>query len=215
MKYFSNFIMVLVLSLTPLLVNAQGVGGSRKPGKSSKHMTEQTIKRHGRNQSQNKRSYYQQTIHQDKSYTFSETFGDTTYQYSVKIFDGKLTVRLTSPAENYHETGECNPEIDPDIIFAELKGIIYWGYANKYFWFLAEELGHYRYDEYQWAKRALSKSASSFAEARHYCPSAYKKVLSLYTDLIDAENSVGQLWDEITLLSYALGEHPIEACDIY
>ena len=152
---------------------------------------------------------------QDKSYTFSETFGDTTYRYSVKVNDGKLTVSLSSPAESYHETADCNPELDPDIIFAELKGVIYWSFANKFFWRLSEEIGYYRYDEYQWAKMSLSKSVSSFAKARHQCPSAFKKVQSMYNDLINSENSVDQLWEEITLLSYATGEYPIEPCDIY
>ena len=155
------------------------------------------------------------SILQDKSYTFSETFGDTTYQYSVKINDGKLTVSLNSPAESYHETVECNPELDPDIILAEFKGVIYWSFANKFFWRLSEEFGCYRYDEYQWAKKALSKSVSSFAKARQQCPSAFKKAQSMYNDLINSENSVDKLWEEITLLSYATGEYPIEPCDIY
>jgi len=152
---------------------------------------------------------------QDKSYTFSETFGDTTYRYSVKVYDGKLTVSLSSPAESYHETADCNPELDPDIIFAELKGVIYWSFANKFFWRLSEEIGYYRYDEYQWAKMSLSKSVSSFAKARHQCPSAFKKVQSMYNDLINSENSVDQLWEEIMLLSYATGENPVEPCDIF
>ena len=50
---------------------------------------------------------------------------------------------------------------------------------------------------------SLSKSVSSFAKARHQCPSAFKKVQSMYNDLINSENSVDQLWEEITLLSYA------------
>ncbi len=152
---------------------------------------------------------------QDKAYTFNEKYGDTTYRYSVKIYDGNVTWSLKCPGEKYNGAFKCNPEMDPDIILEEFKGVIYWAFASKYFWRMAEELGFYRYDEYQWAKRSFSNSVSSFGKARKYCPSAYKKVQSMYKDLINAENSVDALWDEICLLSYALGEHPIEACDLY
>ena len=154
-------------------------------------------------------------VRQDKSYNFKETYGDTTYRYSVKIYDGRVTWSLKCPGENYNGAFNCNPELDPDIILEEFKGVIYWGFASKFFWRLCEELGYYRYDEYQWAKRSFSKSASSFGKARQYCPSAYKKVQSMYKDLITAENSVDALWEEICILSYALGENPIEACDLY
>ena len=156
-----------------------------------------------------------QTPIQNKTYTFNEKYGDTTYRYSVKVYDGNVTWSLKCPGEKYNGAFKCNPEIDPDIILEEFKGVIYWAFASKYFWRMAEELGYYRYDEYQWAKRSFSNSVSSFGKARKYCPSAYKKVQSMYKDLINAENSVDALWDEICLLSYALGEHPIEACDLY
>ena len=38
----------------------------------------------------------------------------------------------------------------------------------------------------------------------------------IYYDLINAENGgADALWEELTVLSYALGEHPISVCDIY
>lgn len=154
-------------------------------------------------------------VRQDKSYAFKETFGDTTYSYSVKIYDGRVTWSLKCPGEKYNGSFNCNPELDPEMILNEFKGVIYWAFACKFFCVLTDDLGYYRYDEYQWAKRSFSKSASYFGKARQYCPSAYKKVQSMYNDLVTAENSVDALWEEICILAYALGEYPIEACDLY
>ena len=62
----------------------------------------------------------------------------------------------------------------------------------------------------------FDRTVSSFAKARSDCPNAFSKANKIYNDLINAENGgADALWEELTVLSYALGEHPISVCDIY
>ena len=151
---------------------------------------------------------------QHGSETFTVQIGDIKDTYSIVVDDGSVMWTFSNSNDNRKGTFRCNPLIGADIIIAECKSIIYWEVAGRYFWILSEELGYYRYDEFQWAKKALGLSASFMGQARETCPDAFNHAQSLYQDLVNTENG-GDLWTEITLLSYALGEHPLEPCDLY
>ena len=134
--------------------------------------------------------------------------------YMINVEDGTVSWSFKDGTESRNGSFKCNPSIDADIIIAECKSVIYWEEAGQYFWFMSEEFGSYRYEEFQLGKKALGLSSSYMSKARKTCPNAFEHVQSMYQELVNCENG-GDLWDEITTLSYALGEHPLEPCDLY
>ena len=134
--------------------------------------------------------------------------------YVIDVNDGNVSWTFKDAKEKRKGTFKCNPLLDADIIIAECKSVIYWWEASHYFWFMAEEHESYRYEEFQLGKKALGLSAGYMGQARKSCPNAFEHVQDLYQDLVNYENG-GELWDEIRTLSYALGEYPLEPCDLY
>ena len=134
--------------------------------------------------------------------------------YTINVEDGTVSWTYRDGKVNNKGSFKCNPSIDADIIIAECKSVIYWEEAGQYFWFMSEEFGSYRYEEFQLGKKALGLSASYMSQARETCPNAFQHVQSMYQELVNCENG-GDLWSEISTLSYAIGEHPLEPCDLY
>lgn len=134
--------------------------------------------------------------------------------YVINVEDGTVSWTYKDGNETRNGAFKCNPQIDADIIIAECKSVIYWEEASHYFWFLSEEFGSYRYEEFQLGKKALGLSASYMSQARKTCPNAFEHVQTMYNELVNSENG-GDLWGEIQTLSYALGEYPLEPCDLY
>ena len=181
---------------------------------SEKSSNLKTIKNEMPQRSEKEESKIDSKIIQHDSESFTVRFGDINDTYSITVDDGNVVWAYKGNGENRKGSFRCNPIIDADIIIAECKSILYWEVAGHFFWKLAEELGYYRYDEFQLAKKALGLSASYMSQARQTCPNAFEHVQSMYQDLVNEENG-GDIWEEITLLSYALGEHPLEPCDLY
>ena len=134
--------------------------------------------------------------------------------YVINVEDGTISWSFKDGKESRNGSFKCNPQIDADIIIAECKSVIYWGEASHYFWFMSEEFGSYRYEEFKLGKKALGLSASYMSQARKTCPNAFEHVQTMYNQLVNSENG-GDLWGEIQTLSYALGEYPLEPCDLY
>ncbi len=134
--------------------------------------------------------------------------------YTINVEDGTVSWTYRDGKVNNKGSFKCNPSIDADIIIAECKSVIYWEEAGQYFWFMSEEFGSYRYEEFQLGKKALGLSSSYMSQARETCPNAFQHVQSMYQELVNCENG-GDLWSEIEALAFAIGEHPLEPCDLY
>lgn len=153
---------------------------------------------------------------QHKSATIAENYAGKKFNYNIQVNDGILKWTYSGEGGKDSKTINCNPDIDADIIIAEFKGLAYWGIASELLWDMVEEEKVYIWDLHNGAKDALGKCVSCLSKARSNCPNAYKKAQEMYKNLIDAENSGGDaLWNEIGTMSFAMGEYPLDVCDIY
>ena len=151
-----------------------------------------------------------------KTSSISENYAGKKYYYSIQVENGTLKWAFTGTGGRESKKSSCNPQVSGDVIIAEFKGLAYWDIASELIFHMVEEQGFYSYDLYESAKDALAKCVSSLAKARSNCPNAYSKAKNMYNDLVNAENKgADALWEELSVLSYALGENPISVCDIY
>ena len=153
---------------------------------------------------------------QQGSSTISENYAGRKYNYNIKVENGELCWTFSGEGGKDSKKLSCNPDVNADIIIAEFKGLAYWGIANGLIWEMVEEQQVYNWDLHAGAKEALGKCVSSLAKAKDNCPNAYKKAHEMYKDLINAENAgADPLWEELTILSFGMGEYPLSVCDIY
>ena len=185
-------------------------------GADTAHSNNETVSQFDRTNTSTRNDDNAATSQELKTSSITEKYCGKKYNYSIQVENGTLTWSFSGTGASESEKLSCNPQVSSDVIIAEFKGLAYWDIANELIFHMVEEQGFYSYDLYESAKDALGKCVSSFAKARSDCPNAFSKANKIYNDLINAENGgADALWEELTVLSYALGEHPISVCDIY
>jgi hypothetical protein len=184
---------ILVFCFVPSILFAQAAGGTIKRSNKKREMT--TTR---------------------KIFTISENYAGRKYNYNIRVENGKIYWSYSGEGGKESKSLNCNPDVNADIIIEEFKGLVYWGMATDLLFYMVEDEKIFVHDIYVGAKDAFGKCVSSLSKAKGNCPNAFKKAQGMYKDLINAENSGAKpLWDELSLLSYGMGEYPLSVCDIY
>lgn len=135
---------------------------------------------------------------------------------SYKQENGTLKEIRTAPTNQRSGSFHCNSQLDAKIILLECKGIAYRNIAHAIIWDVVEKskpCGQLYYDN---IKKALKSSVDCFWQVREHCPNAYNRVAREYSDLLYAEEQGTIAFEEqLALLSYAIGEHPLKVEDLY
>ena len=184
---------ILVFCFVPSILFAQAAGGTIKRPNKKREMT--TTR---------------------KIFSISENYAGRKYNYNIRVENSKIYWSYSGEGGKETKSLNCNPDVNADIIIEEFKGLVYWGMANDLLFYMVEDEKIFVHDIYVGAKDAFGKCVSSLSKAKGNCPNAFKKAQGMYKDLINAENSGAKpLWDELSLLSYGMGEYPLSVCDIY
>ena len=197
-------VFLFIVLQMPML--GQSKGGSKKPTKIEKRQ-KPANKQNAKTPTKNNLS---------SKHVIVEKIDEDVYTYEFIVKGPNLMGTFkenASPKEKF--TLRCNPNVPVDVIVSEYSALLYWGFASVAFFKMSEDNSYYEY-LYVAGKRNLAKCVSCLAQVEKYCPGSFEKAQHFYKELISAEGKDSDaVWDMIGVLGYALGEHPLNVCDIY